>query len=93
VLGFDVCNAAYWSDPAFAENEENIYNTFFRVKPYLVLQQLDELDAIGTIYSTANSPTINDYFCTTVLNNILEDGMDVDEALQDAADYIEFEIN
>lgn len=93
VLGFDVCNAAYWSDPAFAENEENIYNTFFRVKPYLVLQQLDELDAIGTIYSTADSPTINDYFCTTVLNNIMEDGMSVDEALQDAADYLEFELD
>ena len=25
------------------------------------------------------------------LNNVLEDGMDVDEALQDAQDYLDFE--
>ena len=65
--------------------------TFFRVKPYEVLNELAENDAIGTIYTTKNSPTLNDYMCTTTLNNVLEDGMDVDEALQDAQDYLDFE--
>jgi arabinosaccharide transport system substrate-binding protein len=37
------------------------------------------------------TPGINDYICTTTLNEILEDGRDVDEALQDAQDYLELE--
>ena len=90
-LGFDVCNTALWSDEAFAYDESNIYNTFFRVKPYEVLNELAENDAIGTVYTTKNSPTLNDYMCTTTLNNVLEDGMDVEEALQDAQDYLDFE--
>ena len=90
-LGFDVCNTALWSDEDFAYDESNTYNTFFRVKPYEVLNELAENDAIGTVYTTKNSPTLNDYMCTTTLNNVLEDGMDVEEALQDAQDYLDFE--
>ena len=88
-LGFDVCNTAVWTDEAFAYDESNAYNTFFRVKPYEVLNEIS--DEIQAIYTTSNSPTINDYFCTTTLNYVLEDGMDVAEALQDAQDYLDFE--
>ena len=56
-----------------------------------ILNELAENDAIGTVYTTKNSPTLNDYMCTTTLNNVLEDGMDVEEALQDAQDYLDFE--
>ncbi len=91
-LGFDVCNTAYWSDEEFAYDESNYYNTFFLVKPYEILNELAENDEIGRIYSTSASPTINDYFCTTTLNEVLEEGMDVDEALQEAQDYISFAI-
>ena len=88
-LGFDVCNTAVWTDEAFAYDEANQFNTFFRVKPYEVLNEI--ADEISAIYTTKNSPTINDYFCTTTLNYVLEEGMDVAEALQDAQDYIDFE--
>lgn len=91
-LGFDVCNKSLWSNEEFAYSDDNVYNTFFRVKPYEVLNELDQNDAIGTIYTTKNSPTINDYFCTTTLNEVLEDGMDVEEALQEAQDAIELDI-
>lgn len=91
-LGFDVCNTAYWADEDFAYDESNYYNTFFRVKPYEILNQLAENNEIGRIYSVSASPTINDYFCTTTLNEVLEEGMDVDEALQEAQDYISFAI-
>jgi maltose-binding protein MalE len=90
-LGFDVCNSALWFDEAFAFDEANPYNTFFRVKPYEVLQDLAEQDAIGTIYTTSVSPTLNDYMCTTTLNEVFEDGMDVEEALAEAQEYIEME--
>ena len=90
-LGFDVCNSALWFDDDFAFDESNPYNTFFRVKPYEVLQQLANEDAIGTIYTTTVSPTLNDYMCTTTLNEVYEDGMDIDEALAEAQEYIEME--
>ncbi len=88
-LGFDVCNTAVWTDEEFAFSDDNAYNTFFRVKPYEVLNEI--ADEIGTVYTTKNSPTLNDYMCTTTLNYVLEDGMDVEEALQDAQDYLDFE--
>ena len=91
-LGFDVCNMSLWSDEAFAYDESNPYNTFFRVKPYEVLNALADADAIGTVYTTTASLTLNDYMNTTTLNNVLEDGMDVDEALQDAQDYLDMEL-
>ena len=91
-LGFDVCNESLWFDEAFAFDESNPYNSFFRVKPYEVLQDLAEADAIGTIYTTSNSPTLNDYMCTTTLNEVLEDKMDVEEALQEAQDYLDMEL-
>ena len=90
-LGFDVCNSSLWFDDDFAFDESNQYNTFFRVKPYEVLRQLAEEDAIGTIYTTTASPTLNDYMCTTTLNEVFEDGRDIDEALEEAQEYIEME--
>ena len=56
-----------------------------------MLQQLSTDDAIGTIYTTTVSPTLNDYMCTTTLNEVFEDGMDIDEALAEAQEYIEME--
>ena len=91
-LGFDVCNTALWSDEEFAYSEDNVYNTFFRVKPYELLNQMAEDDAIGTVYTTANSPVLNDYLCTTTLNEIFIDGMDVETALQECQDYLDMEL-
>ena len=91
-LGFDVCNEALWSDEAFVYDESNQYNTFFRVKPYEVLNDLAANDAIGTVYTTANSPTLNEQINTYTLNEIFVDGMDVEEALQEAQDAIDSEL-
>ena len=62
------------------------------MKPYEVLQELANNDAIGTIYTTSVSPTLNDYMCTTTLIEVFEDGMDVDEALAEAQEYLEMEL-
>lgn len=89
-LGFDVCNASLWTDDKFAHNSENPYNAYFRNAPYDVLAGIG-LDNIGKIYSVKISPTINDYACTTTLNEVLEEGMDVDEALQELQDAVDME--
>ncbi|MCR5451064.1 MAG: extracellular solute-binding protein [Lachnospiraceae bacterium] len=88
-LGFDVCNTALWTDDKFAHNDENAYNKFFRNYPYDVLSQISK--EIGKISVVAISPTINEQLCTTTLNEVLEDGMDVDEALAEAQDAVDLE--
>ncbi|MBR1875801.1 MAG: extracellular solute-binding protein [Lachnospiraceae bacterium] len=88
-LGFDVCNTALWTDDAFAHDDSNQYNQFFQNYPYDVLASIK--DQIGTILTVKISPTINEYFCNTTANEVLEDGMDVDEALQELQDAVDME--
>ena len=89
-LGFDVCNTAMWTEPSFATNMDNQYNAYFRNLPYEVLASIG-MDNIGKIYSVAISPTINEQMCNVTLNDILENGVSVDEALKTAQDVIDLE--
>lgn len=88
-LGFDVCNTVLWNDDAFAHDDNNQYNQFFINYPYDVLYSIK--DDIGTVYTTAISPTINEQMCNVTLNDILENGVSVDEALQAAQDVVDLE--
>ena len=88
-LGFDVCNTSLWSDDAFAHDKSNQYNTYFRNYPYDVLNGI--ADQIGKISVVAISPTIGDQFNLITLNDILENGKPVADALQEAQDAIDLE--
>ncbi|MFA6664715.1 MAG: extracellular solute-binding protein [Lachnospiraceae bacterium] len=88
-LGFDACNTSLWSDPAFAHDDTNQYNQFFQNYPYDVLNEIK--DQIGTIMTVKISPTINEYTCTTTLNEVLEDKMNVDDALKELQDAVDME--
>lgn len=88
-LGFDVCNTKIWTDEAVTKDTSNQYISFFETNPFDVLNEVK--DEITTLRITKMTPGINDYFCTTTLNEVLEDGRDVDEALQEAQDYLELE--
>ena len=88
-LGFDVCNTSLWGDDAFAHDDNNQYNKYFRNYPYDVLYDIK--DDIGTIMTLKISPTINEQFCNVTLNDILENGVDVDEALATAQSVIALE--
>lgn len=89
VLGFDVCNSAMWNDESITHDESNIYVNFFRTNPYDVLNEVK--DEIGMISVVEISPIINEQFCNVTLNDVLENGMDVDEALQAAQDIVDLE--
>ena len=69
-LGFDVCNTACWTDDAFAHDDSNQYNAYFRNYPYDVLNSIG-MDNIGKISVVAISPTINEYVCNTTLNEVI----------------------
>ena len=89
-LGFDVCNSSLWTDAAFADNENNPYNTFFVNKPYDVLADIG-LDNIGMISVVKISPVIRERMQGITQKEILLENRDVDEALADAQAAIELE--
>ncbi len=90
-LGFDVCNAALWDDDEFAHDDSNQYNQFFINYPYDVLAAIG-MDNIGKISVVSISPTINEYVCTTTLNEVLEDpDYSVADALQELQDAVDME--
>ena len=88
-LGFDVCNTKLWTDETVTKDTANKYISFFKTNPFDVLNEVKA--EIMTLSVTSMTPGINDYFCTTTLNEVLEDGKAVDEALQEAQDYLELE--
>ncbi|RFZ76136.1 extracellular solute-binding protein [Lacrimispora amygdalina] len=88
-LGFDVCNTDLWTDDTVTKDSSNQYISFFKTNPFDVLNEVKS--EINTLSITKMTPAINDYFCTTTLNEVLEDGKDVDEALQEAQEYLELE--
>jgi arabinosaccharide transport system substrate-binding protein len=90
-LGFDVCNTAMWDKDSFAHDDSNQFNAYFINYPYDVLNEIG-MDNIGKISVVAISPTINEYVCTTTLNEVLEDpDYSVDDALQELQDAVDME--
>ena len=88
-LGFDVCNTSLWDNDEFAHNKDNKYNTFFRNMPYDVLNEIK--DEIGKINILKATTIIGEQFNLTSFNEILEEGRDIDEVLQEAQDAIDLE--
>jgi len=89
MLGFDVCNTEMWTDEAIIHDDANQFNAFFRNYPYDVLNEIK--DGIGKISVVAISPTINEEFCNVTLNEILENGTAVDDALAASQEVIALE--
>lgn len=89
MLGFDVCNTEMWTDESIIHDDNNQYNAFFRNYPYDVLNQIK--DGIGKISVVAISPTINEELCNVTLNEILENGTSVDDALAASQEVISLE--
>lgn len=91
VLGFDPVNTSVWSDTTLTQNADNQFVQYFINYPFDTLNQVK--DHIGTLtsYTDEKYPSVNNEFCTTTLNSIFEDGMDVKEALQQSQETLENE--
>ncbi|HIW35282.1 MAG TPA: extracellular solute-binding protein [Candidatus Paenibacillus intestinavium] len=85
-LGFDPVNMDVWDMKDITHNPENMFVKYFVNSPFDVLNTIR--DEIRMIKSTSASPTINNMFGTTTLNEIFEDGRDVTEALNEAQELI-----
>lgn len=91
-LGFDPCNMDVWEMKDITHNPDNAFVQYFKNNPFDVLNELKVNNEIKGIKSTSASPTINNILCTVTLNEIFEDGKDVTEALNDAQEAIEQEL-
>ncbi|MGL4982516.1 MAG: ABC transporter substrate-binding protein [Treponemataceae bacterium] len=87
ILGFDPVNTTIWSNREVTHNPNNKYVQYFVNNPFDVLNEIK--NEIKLIKVVENSPTIIDTLCTTTLNNIFEDKMDVSTALRQAQQEIE----
>ena len=79
-LGFDVCNTDVWTNETITKDTSNKYISFFRTNPFDVLNEIKE--EIGAISVNENTFTLGDYINTTTLNEIFEDEMEVEDAVE-----------
>lgn len=89
VLGFDPCNTSIWYDEDITRDEDNKYIQYFVTNPFDTLVEIQE--EIGNVKVVKISPMINEIMNTSLLNNVLESGADVDAELESAQDTILFE--
>ncbi len=89
VLGFDTCNTSIWTDEKITTDKNNKFLAYFATNPFDTLNEIK--DEIGKISVVKISPTINEQFCDITLNKVLEENMNVDEALKEAQDIISLE--
>lgn len=89
-LGFDPCNMDVWEMEDVTHNPDNQFVKYFVNNPFDVLNEVKS--DIRTIKSVSATPTINNILCTVTLNAIFEDGQDVTEALNEAQEMIEQEL-
>jgi arabinosaccharide transport system substrate-binding protein len=88
-LGFDTCNTSIWTDTTITGDTSNKYIAYFKTNPF---DTLNEIKAeIGKIKVGTINPAINEQFNLTILNNVFENGANIDEELATAQDALELE--
>lgn len=84
LLGFDPCNTVVWDNEEITNDPDNAYIQYFQNNPFDVLREIR--DGIAGLDSHASSsyPSVNTQFTTVTLNEIFENGTDVQTALDQA---------
>lgn len=83
-LGFDPVNMAVWEMEDVTHNPDNMYNQYFTTNMFDVLNEVK--DGIGHFNSLSNEnlPTVDVAFRTTILNDLYEAKLPVQDAMDDA---------
>ncbi len=90
ILGFDTVNTSIWTDETITTNQDNKYIDYFKNNPFDTLNEIK--DEIGKIKVTTISPAIHEIFNITILNNVFEDGADIEEELSYGQSDLELEV-
>lgn len=89
-LGFDPCNTDLWTKNDITHNLDNKYVKYFKTNPFDTLNEIK--DEIQLIKSTDASPSIYNVLNTVTLNSIFEDKKDIKQALDEAQQQVENEM-
>ena len=83
-LGFDPANMDLWTDTTITHDPNNEFNQYFQNNVFDVLNQVK--DGIGYLPSATFQamPNVNNAMTTTVLNEIFENGSDIQTTLDQA---------
>ena len=88
-LGFDPCNMDVWTDANVTGDTGNAYISYFKTNPFNVLNQIR--NEVGIIKVATMSPVIGEQFNINVLVSVLQDGGNIQAALNDAQSQIDLE--
>lgn len=88
VLGFDPVNTDVWTDTSVTENPDNAFVQYFANSPFDALNEM--ADSIGALtdQTGANWSDTTNEISTVTLQEIFENGTDIETALQNSQDTV-----
>lgn len=92
VLGFDPVNMAVWEDEAVTMNPDNKFNQYFQTNLFDVLNEVK--GGIGHLdsFTDPNWPSVDNTFRTVTLNEIFENGVPAQDALDQTQSDLQNEL-
>ncbi|WNB84563.1 extracellular solute-binding protein [Cellulomonas sp. ATA003] len=92
VLGFDPVNMAVWEDEEVTKNPDNKFNQYFRTNLFDTLNEV--ADEIGHFeaFTNPNLPALDNMFTTVTWTEIFENGVEPQQALDQAQADLENQI-
>jgi arabinosaccharide transport system substrate-binding protein len=92
VLGFDPVNMSVWEDKKVTHDPDNKFNKYFQTNLFDVLNQVKGDIGHFESFTNPNLPAVDDMFTTSTFNQIFEDGVPAQEALDQAQSDLENQI-
>ena len=92
LLGFDPLNTEVWADQEITHNPENKFVKYFQNNPFEPLLEIQ--DSIGHLESFTNGsmPSVNNLLNTQTLNDIFENDVPIEDALNQAQSDLQNEL-
>ena len=91
-LGFDPVNMAVWEDEEVTHNPDNKFNEYFQTNLFDVLNEVKGDIGHWESFSWPNWPSVDNLFRTVTLNEVFENGVPAEDALEQAQVDLENEL-
>ena len=92
LLGFDPVNMDVWQDEAVTHAEDNQFNQYFQTNLFDVLNQYQGEIGHFEGFTNPDWPSIDNTFTTVTLNEIFENGVPAEQALEQAQSDLQNEL-
>lgn len=92
ILGFDPVNMEVWQDEAVTHAEDNKFNKYFQTNLFDVLNEYQGEIGHFEGFTNPNWPAIDNTFTTVTLNEVFENGVPAQQALDQAQSALQNEL-